>query len=70
MTRRGLGGLAVALSFALLAGVAVAHTSVAETIPSDGASVEAAPEQVYIRFGPPELPTIGQRRRLLRVDRR
>ena len=61
MRRRGVVGLAVALgSITLLAGVAVAHTDVAETIPADDSTIEAAPTEAYIRFGQPEAPTPAQ----------
>ena len=60
MRRRGLG-LALALSITVLvAGVAVAHTSVAETTPEDGSVIESAPSQVHIRFGQKDLPAPGQ----------
>jgi methionine-rich copper-binding protein CopC len=58
--KRGLTGLAVALSITVLAGVAVAHTSVAETTPEDGSTIEVLPAQVHIRFGQAELPAPGQ----------
>lgn len=58
--KRGLTGLAVALSITVVAGIAVAHTSVAETTPVDGSKVEAAPSEVHIRFGQPEVPAPGQ----------
>lgn len=61
MRRRGLKGLAVALgSITVLAGVAVAHTEVAETTPADNSTVEAAPAEVHIRFGQAEFPAPGQ----------
>jgi methionine-rich copper-binding protein CopC len=60
MKKRGFVGLAVALGITALAGVAVAHTHVAETTPIDGSTVEAAPAEVHIRFGEPEIPAPGQ----------
>ena len=60
MRKRHLIGVALVVSTLAVTGVAIAHTSIAETIPEDGASVEAAPESVYIRFGEPELPAPAQ----------
>ena len=47
---------AVAAVTALLAGAALAHTSIAESTPADNATIEALPDQVSIRFGSAELP--------------
>jgi methionine-rich copper-binding protein CopC len=58
--KRGLTGLAVALSITVLASAAIAHTSVAETTPVDGSIIDAAPAEVHIRFGQPEVPAPGQ----------
>ena len=50
--------VSVALSLILLmtTGSASAHTSIAETNPADGSTVEAAPPEVKIRFGDASLP--------------
>jgi methionine-rich copper-binding protein CopC len=47
---------AVAAATALLAGAALAHTSIAESNPADQSTVEALPEEVSIRFGSPDVP--------------
>lgn len=47
---------AVAAATALLAGAALAHTSIAESDPADNSTVEALPAEVSIRFGNPEVP--------------
>ena len=50
--------LAAVVGFTLLVGIgtAAAHTSIAETNPEDGSTVETAPPQVKIRFGDASLP--------------
>ncbi|HYP23566.1 MAG TPA: copper resistance protein CopC [Actinomycetota bacterium] len=47
---------AVAAATALLAGAALAHTSIAESDPADNSTVEALPAEVSIRFGNPDVP--------------
>ncbi len=47
---------AVAAASALLAGAALAHTSIAESDPADNSTVEALPAEVSIRFGNPQVP--------------
>lgn len=47
---------AVAAAAALLAGAALAHTSIAESDPADNSTVEALPAEVSIRFGNPDVP--------------
>lgn len=47
---------AVFAATALLAGAALAHTSIAEADPADNSTIEALPGEVSIRFGNPDLP--------------
>lgn len=47
---------AMAVALALTAGAALAHTSVAESDPADGSTIEALPADVSVRFGNAELP--------------
>lgn len=47
---------AIATATVLLAGVALAHTSVAESNPADNSTIEALPGEVSVRFGSPEVP--------------
>ena len=54
--RRTFSVAAVAAALALLAGAALAHTSIAESNPADNSTVEALPEEVSVRFGNPEVP--------------
>ncbi|HYI46270.1 MAG TPA: copper resistance CopC family protein [Actinomycetota bacterium] len=62
--RKGIkAGIALVGAIVVLAGLtqaALAHTSVAESNPEDGSSLEAAPAQVMVRFGQPELPAPAQ----------
>jgi methionine-rich copper-binding protein CopC len=59
--RKVMGAVAASVIVGIIAaGTALAHTNVAETRPAAGSSVEAVPEQVYIRFGQPELPAPAQ----------
>jgi methionine-rich copper-binding protein CopC len=56
-------GVALVGAIVVLAGltqVAFAHTHVAESNPADGAILEAAPGEVTVRFGEPELPAPAQ----------
>src|SRR3712207_62301 len=60
--RRGIATTAVlsVIAGVVAAGTALAHTHVAETRPAAGESVEAAPEQVYVRFGEESFPAPAQ----------
>lgn len=54
--RRTLAFVAGATAAALVAGAALAHTSIAESDPADQSTVEALPGEVSIRFGSPDVP--------------
>ena len=54
--RKVTAGVAALAAIALFAGGALAHTSIAESDPADGSTVDAPPAEVSVRFGSPELP--------------
>lgn len=57
LKRRILSLVAVSVAVAVVsAGIALAHTDVAETRPGDGEIVDSPPAEVYIRFGQEAVP--------------
>lgn len=54
--KKTIAFVAGAAAAALFAGAALAHTSIAESDPADGSTIEALPGEVSVRFGNPDVP--------------